>query len=341
MSDSDSICSYCEEIGDVFISDKTTFWIYSIEYDNWIYIKDYNKKNKTNILTSFDLSNVKKNDIVFIFNKNNRKRKNELQTGFIGIGFVEKKCDKNTELKVFKDENLNKYITNYKFISKFTEEYLLKDLLPYIKKVPTFTTEITFTKKYCNNLLNYVRLDRSIGIAMLKGLYSLYDKTLDKNTEEEENKSETETEESDKVSTESFSEDDNIEDEDDENKNGCIPIMILPCKKFRIPDVKNYNNEKDKKIITEYIKNHYLKCSKCEIVNNNNKEPSHFFDDAEFDYDIADDNDDEIEEDLEYYYALKKYDPYKDHDETYIKFKNIKLDSIYINCLLMLWRTNN
>jgi hypothetical protein len=169
--------------------------------------------------------------------------------------------------------------------------------LPYIKHVPTFTTDIMFTKRYCNNeLLNYIKVDRALGIAMVKGLYTLYDNTLSDGSESDEIKEdadelENKSSESDEIkedadelehkSSESFSEN----EEDIDNKNGCIPIMIVPCKKFRIPYVKNYSSGKDVKKIVDYIKNHYLKCSNCEVINNNNnnKEPFKFFDDAEFD----------------------------------------------------------
>ena len=116
--------------------------------------------------------------------------------------------------------------------------------------------------------------------------------------------------------------------------------MIVPCKKFKPPKVKDPYDDKQTDKFIEYFKDHYIKCTKCDIINNNNQEPSLYFKDATFEYaetNEYDDADDEIEK----YQHMSNHDPYPDSDESYFIIKHIKNeDNIYNKCIILQWRIN-
>uniref|UniRef100_A0A6C0E9W6 EVE domain-containing protein n=1 Tax=viral metagenome TaxID=1070528 RepID=A0A6C0E9W6_9ZZZZ len=146
-----------------------------------------------------------------------------------------------------------------------------------------------------------------------------------------------ESSEEDSEETSSDKSDSETETKDEEGK---IPIMIVPCKKFKPPKVKDPYDDKQTDKFIEYFKDHYIKCTKCDIINNNNQEPSLYFKDATFEYaetNEYDDADDEIEK----YQHMSNHDPYPDSDESYFIIKHIKNeDNIYNKCIILQWRIN-
>jgi len=136
-----------------------------------------------------------------------------------------------------------------------------------------------------------------------------------------------------------------IINKDSENNNdniriAMIPIMICPCVKFAIPDVKNYYKKEDRETIVKYFKKHYLSCNDCDITNNNNKELSFYFEKADFDYDESDKYDKEIDDEIDSYQnciPIFPDDDSKELDTPIIKIKYINKESCYRHCLLILW----
>lgn len=120
---------------------------------------------------------------------------------------------------------------------------------------------------------------------------------------------------------------------DDEIITMEIPILWIPCKKL-IKLIK-------KEIITKYlIIDHYKKCLKCEINNNNNK-------DFEFNKKLIFKNSDdeyEIEKIIDNYHFIKKYDiPYSnliyyEYDKKKINliYNNIE-NNIYYKCIFIIY----
>jgi hypothetical protein len=91
--------------------------------------------------------------------------------------------------------------------------------------------------------------------------------------------------------------------------DGIIPVMIIPCKKFKIPTIKIVNDDIDENGITQechakvkYIKDHIYKCRKCNIINNNNFELTTVLYDTIVDYIKQKEG-----EEFDYYYSAQKY----------------------------------
>jgi len=132
----------------------------------------------------------------------------------------------------------------------------------------------------------------------------------------------------------------NKDSENDNIRIAMIPIMICPCVKFAIPDVKNYYKKEDRETIVKYFKKHYLNCNDCDITNNNNKELSFYFEKADFDYDESDKYDKEIDDEIDSYQNCIPMFPDDDSKESVtpiIKIKYINKESCYRHCLLILW----
>jgi hypothetical protein len=125
----------------------------------------------------------------------------------------------------------------------------------------------------------------------------------------------------------------------DEEIIKMIPIMIIPCKDFNFPEVKNTILEEIK--LTNYFKKHHIKCKNCEITNNNNinlREILLYHKKYEIQYQISDEDDYELEEELENYYNLNAHDPFIDPEMTTIKIKHIlNYDCVYDDCLFISW----
>lgn len=148
-----------------------------------------------------------------------------------------------------------------------------------------------------------------------------------------------------KTKSESEKSESGNESEIDEYK-AMIPIMIVPCKKFQFPEVDDFLKEGDK--LTQYFVDHYNKCNKCEIINNNNKEPSKYFTGAELEYEESDIYDPDIDDEIESYHNMKDHDCFGINETFHTKrpklntpqFKIKKISNstnCYNNCILLLW----
>lgn len=132
------------------------------------------------------------------------------------------------------------------------------------------------------------------------------------------------------------------ETQDEDNKNGCVPILIELCDEFKIPRVKNkkkYNesNNENIKDKCEYIKNHCLNCLKCNIINNNNNEMTGYMTDAKILFKELDKTTIELDNAITRYQTCKKYDGIGYNvDKTHIIINHIlDKDNIYDKCILL------
>jgi hypothetical protein len=118
-----------------------------------------------------------------------------------------------------------------------------------------------------------------------------------------------------------------------------IPIIIIPCKNFEFPEVKNVYLEEKK--LTKYFRDHHIKCNECEITNNNNinlREILIYDKNYDLQCQMSNENDDEIDDELEYYYNIIPHNPFIDADKTTIRIKYIiNFDSHYDDCLFIQW----
>ena len=137
--------------------------------------------------------------------------------------------------------------------------------------------------------------------------------------------------------------DNNSDSDSDNNITAMIPIIISPCENFEFPKVKNIYIEENK--LTKYFKDHHISCKKCDTTNNNDinlREILIYHKNYEIQYQESTERDTEINDELEYYYNLKPYNPFIDPDKTTIKIKHImNFESDYDNCLFIQWIIKN
>lgn len=141
--------------------------------------------------------------------------------------------------------------------------------------------------------------------------------------------------ENDSDNEENDESDDNCESEssdDDEimeSEEGFIPIMIVPCKKYKIPQL---NPEL-------YFKNHYKTCEECDITNNNKKELHYILDKATIEiFELKDTKHYHFNPAMECYHAVRRYEPLDIKKRPFIRCIYINNnDEMYNKCLLITW----
>jgi hypothetical protein len=142
---------------------------------------------------------------------------------------------------------------------------------------------------------------------------------------------------SDSDSSDSDSSDsDSSDDSDDDGQR--IPIMIMPCKNFKWPNVKNIYDDKENEKMVIYFKSHYSICERCEVINNNNTEPTTYFKDGKFEYEEGGEYDVELFDEIEKYSGVEKYSPFGKIKKPTFKIKYINDETnIYNKCILLIW----
>ena len=140
------------------------------------------------------------------------------------------------------------------------------------------------------------------------------------------------SEDNSNISNNSNSDSETEEEEEmelDDDPNGYIPIMIVPCENFNLPDM----NEEI------YFVNHYKTCDKCDVTNNNNRELCSVLNAANVEFcEITDEKHAYFDPALEAYYKLKKYEPMGAENYPFVRVAYINNDhDIYDKCLLVSW----
>jgi hypothetical protein len=145
------------------------------------------------------------------------------------------------------------------------------------------------------------------------------------------------------------------EQEDPEHKDGHVPIMIVPCKEFKFPELdeddrednedESYDddgNNEDSRQKIKYFKDHLKKCRKCEVTNNDPCEILHImydkYDPPSISYMITDSSRLECDLAIEAYENVKKYNPMGTVEKLTIRIMHI-LDntSDFDKCMIIVW----
>lgn len=137
------------------------------------------------------------------------------------------------------------------------------------------------------------------------------------------------------------------EQEDEEHRLGHIPVMIILCKKFKLPKIKcnkneidDYGNTKDDTKKINYFVEHIKKCKECEKINNDDNDFFSFLDNSIKNFIKMSDNDPEYELIINAYQSVKKYNPFGDLIENpIIRIYYIDKDEMYNNCVVVAWAT--
>lgn len=248
------------------INKKTQFWIYPLsEKSNGELLKH----KYLNIGFSECLPLVK-GDIVIVFVKAKGVG------GFSAILQLGKNPAK-TNVKVFKDANMNKYTSPVSEKNIFLKPIRISTIMSQIKAdIPGYRTATSFAMKYMKQVHKVTKIE--VGQKIINALLS-----QDQVNIEEEKKKEAEAEkEEEELKNQDSEEEQKSEPKDQDSEEeqvdfyrvpeglGYIPIMIIPCEKFCLPT----------KGRCDYIIDHYKECNRCSVTNNNNLELCAIIDDA-------------------------------------------------------------
>lgn len=255
------------------VKDITEFWNYNIDKKSW----DVIIESGNFCISGYNKSNVKCNDIIFIYCKGGRK------VGYQGIGRVCKDVIDNTDntIKVFKDCNLNRFVVEFDILVLFEDYIPLKDIIdPMNSTVIGFRNAKSYRKKFIGGSTDLVHIAyRDKGLHIFRKLMDLSE---DSDQEQDSNNDDTETHDSSLSESESQytesqdSESQDIESQDTESQSdqneqytdldeqtvAQVPILIDPCQKFRKKNSKGFTSKS--------LVKHLGKCIHCTVTNNNN-----------------------------------------------------------------------
>ncbi len=162
----------------------------------------------------------------------------------------------------------------------------------------------------------------------------------------EENTTEEQNDELDDENNETEEIDTETKEDIEQNKLGHIPIIVIPCDKFELPNIE-YDKKKYKKwdnpdltAKIEYFTEHLKKCKKCEINNNNTFEIIEYINKETMDvsFEIMTDDNYELEESINKYELCLNYNPFGDElEEEFVKIVKINdAANIYHNCFIII-----
>ncbi len=172
------------------------------------------------------------------------------------------------------------------------------------------------------------------------------DNDNDENNESSEEESIIEESISDENENDTEEIDTETKEDIEQNKLGHIPIMIISCDKFELPNIE-YDKKKykiwDNPDLTakiEYFTEHLKKCKKCEVNNNNTFEIIEYInkDTMDVSFEIMTDDNYELEESINKYELCLNYNPFGDElEEEFVKIVKINdATNIYHNCFIII-----
>jgi hypothetical protein len=314
-------------------SANTKFWIYNLTTKNYQEFIKIKTQSNNQYINFFEYQNpiIKKHDIILLFIK-------DKDPGFIGIIQVgETVHDNKGKIVIFKDNNLNNYTAKVNFKIMFDNVVKVPIILSNLhSKNVGFKNVSSFSSKFFKKVNTACLLEHH-GREIMEHLFIIcHAKTVEKSINnipeikldskkikynqiiKEENKSDEEDE----------NEED--EEEDQHDKNGYIPIMVIPCPEYNF----NYNNP------SKYFLNHYKHCNDCIITNNNNRELCSIMDDkttVEYEH-IKEKKNSCLDISIEAYFNLRKYEPYENKNYPLIKIMYIDNEhEIYDGCIIVAW----
>jgi hypothetical protein len=341
------------------ITKNTKFWLYPVSGDNFNYFMKY----KGDYITFFGKNNISSQDIIIVYSKELKNR------GFGALLQISGDLALNTtnNIKIFKNDNLNKYRAKVSIRKNFIPLIKIKDVIDNLKiSDSSFKNVQSFSGKYLKGE-NGVILLQNHGQLLTNKLIELSSKKDEKNSqgkkssknssdndsdsdrsekevsgdessddESSDDKSSDDKSPDDKSSDDESSDDESSDDESSDethnNNRGFIPIMVIPCKDFKIEKI-------DEKNRGDAFMNHYKKCNKCEVTNNNNRELCSIVDKAKIDFfDLETEKHAFFNPALDCYFGMEKYEVLGATQFPFIRVVYINnKHALYDQCILITW----
>lgn len=248
------------------------------------------------------------------------------------IGFIQLSSmlinNKNNKVKIFKDSILNANYVTLKFRLICKNNVKLNDVLKSLQiKNEAFTTNSKFISKYAKKHVVMSELPPIEGKQIIKHLIMLNEK----DDEDDEDENDNDNEENDtQTQTPTDTDETNETKEEEIREKGMIPIMIIPCPEFNIDSQKNK---------TKYFVDHYKKCYKCDVINNNNIELHTIINDCKFDFqEIKEVKNAYFNPPLDQYNFGMNYEPFDNEDFPFVRIVYINNGhQVYNKCVMVCW----
>jgi len=233
-------------------------WIYCLPPNRW---NEMIRNCVCSFLGSFESSyDIKQDDIILIYNIGNKGEKTK--KGFLCICQVASPIIKNQtdKIKVFDDLRLNKYILQIDIQLEFEKMIPIYDIFDEIKEDKTIES---FRKKYLDDIFTYVKVEGYDNLIKVLKKYDNKNKKQIKRKKEKLEEEKQEKEEKIKQKEEKLEEkklEKKQEKIKENDKELIVPILLEPCDKLTYDNVKQN---------IKFLTQHYKKCRKCKITNNN------------------------------------------------------------------------
>jgi len=247
--------------------------------------------------------------------------------------YLKGKIKRNTLILVFqkgKNKSLSSFLGTHKVRGRVTDE---KDGQKYLKISckEYFLVELKKLLIKCNKdekkLINNLTKNKMSSFLDISDNYdTLVKKLKDNYSDEDDSNEDDDSDEGD---------DDGIDLENILNiaRRGFVPILIKPCNHLNL----------EEEGLNEFIK-HYGFCSRCKVINNNNKELGVFLSlkNCEVEFTKVNDIDDEIENIIYHYDSCKHYQPCNVSGNLYSHIYHLKDIKHYMNNhILVAWTDTN
>lgn len=354
-----------KKIGNFKITKETNFWIYLISELNWTDLcKNYSKD--IFLISSYEIKNVKKGDIILIFQKPSINVKLH---GFVSICQIGSDLKENKEnKKIFRDINMNRFFCKIDMLENFSVPHKISQLATFIKKkCNNFTTANGFSIKYtsdkCERAIFYI-LPKDIAFGIVEVLINLTDEKSESeksenikhnsiknnyNNSDADISSDSSDSSDGDISSDNSDSDSDIDSDIDSDDSYCksdnddvrvvhghIPILMIPCSDF--------NWSKSNEMTIKNFKTHFFNCAKCDKTDNNNCSFAVFFNKNEKRCKIHCEeiiDDDQIDEKLENYYnlTLQKYEltgKSRKYEHIYL-YRFVSRSHVYHRSILIMW----
>ena len=196
------------------------YWIYVVLKDQWDVIKMNTKKGSL-YLGVYAKKQIKHNDLILFYVKNCKGK----SSGFVAMGQTCSDMEINDkDIRVYEDNNLNRYITELSVISILHSICDIKDLNHIIKSVDTpISSSVKFTLKLLKGDGVFVEIPyKQLGLALVRKLIDINCDTSLGINQDNESKSNPDDDKSRDMDTESSDDiliNDNQDNDDQNNDN--------------------------------------------------------------------------------------------------------------------------
>ncbi len=203
------------------ITNKSKYWLYVLSETLWENIHNNFLKKKMYI-SAYGYKSLVKDDIIIFYIKGGKNK----NSGFIAIGQAYNDMQLNdTNIRIFMDKNLNRYIVKLNEVSIFTNLCKFLEMKNTIEEADLKIKSISFATKMFRGDGTFTELtSKKIGIAIVKKIYelelfSIENENDNENNNENDNENENENDNEDEIEDENEHDENEVDKNEDRNSN--------------------------------------------------------------------------------------------------------------------------